>query len=708
MYKVVARIKTGANAHEDVTIYNNLYVPANDEDTKYVILDPKLTLEDSAAGSFECSIPKGNVGYDRISSVTTELIVFRQTNSGYDAIWRGRIIQEDRDWYDNRSIKCEGELSYLNDSVQPQMEYFALTYAQYLTELLKIHNQQVGNYNRPGGWKRFSVGIVDFPDVVEYISTEFETTLEAISSIVEETGGHLQVRWSGNTRYLDLLKDPPRTNSQVIRFGENLFDFTKNYDNTEFCTALLPVGAVIQDDGYYDEEDEGVIVGPDGEEVEVIDETDYGDEGYEETYLDQYTTIESVNMGSLYLENTQAVQTYGWICRKVEWSDVDDPELLKELATIYLQSEQFDSMSIEAKIVDLQTIDKSLMYVKVLDNITVISPIHGLNKAFQVSKLEIPLDNPADTTITLGSHSEPTLTGVNTSLNAALLNAINKKPNYTSVLKLARDNAAQIINSRSAGYITFVQDDNGNLSEIFITETSDYTLARRGWRWNSGGLGYFIGDPTQNPTYRAAITMDGAIVADRITTGTMLFDRMHGGLLGLGGLGNNNGVLKMYNSSGNVIGSWDAGGWRNFKGDTKLWINDALIRGYINATDTDYLNQVMTGQIDLSANYIDDEGYEEYNVAVTATENDLMLQAHRDIHLQVWENNQYVDVAVIDRNGIHILGWNLEEDGLSNDDADLYTGSFTDKNGNRIEVRNGLITDVISETNAEGTPADEP
>lgn len=684
MYKVVARIKTGANTHEDVTIYNNLYVPTEDGDTKYVILDPKLTLEDSGAGSFECSIPKGNVGYDRINRVTTELIIFRQTNSGYDAIWRGRIIQEDRDWYDNRAIKCEGDLAYLNDSVQPQMEYQAITYAQYLSALLQIHNQQVGNYNRPGGWKRFSVGIVDFPDTIEYIATEFETTLEAIGTIVEETGGHLQIRWSGNTRYLDLLKDPPRTNSQIIRFGKNLFDFTKNYDNTEFCTALLPIGAVIQDDGYYDEPE--TIVRPDGSEV--VSENDYDD--YEETYLDQYTTIESVNQGSLYLENSQAVQTYGWICRKVEWSEVDDPALLKQLATLYLQSEQFENMSIEATIMDLQTVDKSLMYVKVLDNITVISSPHGLNKVFQVSKLEIPLDNPAGTTITLGTHSEPTLTGVNTSLNAALLNEINKKPNFTSVLKMARDNAAAIINSRSNGYVTFVYNDDGSMKEIFITETKDYTLARRGWRWNSAGLGYFIGDPTQNPTYKAAITMDGAIVADRITTGTMLFDRIHGGILGLGGLGNNNGVLKMYDRNGNVIGSWDAGGWRNFKGDTKLWINDALIRGYVNATDTDYANQYMTGQIDLSANYVNDDGFPYYNTVITAVDTDLLLQSKRDIHLQVWDNREYVDIAIIDRNGIHLsYGTTIDIGG--------YTGNVNVGNGKTLVVEDGLITDIMEE-----------
>lgn len=692
MYKIVARIWDYDPPSEpytltpmyrkDICIYNTHYVNPDEEDTKFVVLNPKLTLEDSNAGSFECTIPKGNVGYDKISRVSSEIIIFRQTNTSYDAIWRGRIIQEDYDWLNNRKIKCEGDLSYLNDSVQPQAEYRAKTYAQYLSALLQIHNEQVGNHDWPGGWKQFSVGIVDFPDVIEYAVTEFETTLEAINKIVEETGGHLQIRWSGNTRYLDLLKDPPRTNSQIIRFGKNLFDFAKNYDNTEFCTAVLPIGAVIREDS----SQQNSYTNPDGEEVEVIVE----DDGDEESQLDKYTTIESVNGGSLYLENTQASNIYGWICRKIEWSEIDSPAKLKELATTYLQSEQFDNLTLEAKIVDLQSIDKSLMYIKVLDNVTVISPPHGLNKVFQVSKLEIPLDNPADTTITLGSKTEPTLTGVNTSLNAALLDAINKKPTYTSVLKMARDNASAIINSRSNGYVTFVYNDDGSMKEIFITETKDYKLATRGWRWNSAGLGYFIGNPTQNPTYRAAITMDGAIVADRITTGTMLFDRIHGGLLGLGGLNNDNGKLKMYDRNGNVIGSWDAGGWRNFKGDTKLWINDALIRGYINATDTDYSNQVMTGQIDLSANYTDDEGHEEYNVAVTATENDLLLQSKRDIHLQVWEGNNYVDVAVIDRNGIHLSSGRTIDIGG-------YTGNVDVGNNKTLVVEDGLITDILTE-----------
>lgn len=701
MYKIVARIWDYEPPSEpytltpmyrkDICIYNTHYVNPDEEDTKFVVLNPKLTLEDSNAGSFECTIPKGNVGYDKISRVSSEIIIFRQTNTSYDAIWRGRIIQEDYDWLNNRKIKCEGDLSYLNDSVQPQAEYRAKTYAQYLSALLQIHNRQVGDYDWPGGWKRFSVGIVDFPDVIEYAVTEFETTLEAINKIVEATGGHLQIRWSGNTRYLDLLKDPPRTNSQIIRFGKNLFDFAKNYDNTEFCTAVLPIGAVIREDS----SQQSSYTNPDGEEVEVIVE----DDGAEESQLDKYTTIESVNGGSLYLENTQASNIYGWICRKIEWSEVDSPAKLKELATTYLQSEQFDNLTLEAKIVDLQSIDKSLMCIKVLDNVTVISPPHGLNKVFQVSKLEIPLDNPADTTITLGNKTEPTLTGVNTALNAALLDEINKKPTYTSVLKMARDNASAIINSRSNGYVTFVYNDDGSMKEIFITETKDYKLATRGWRWNSGGLGYFTGNPTQNPTYRAAITMDGAIVADRITTGTMLFDRIHGGTLGLGGLNNVNGKLKMYDKDGYVVGSWDANGWRSFDKDgVKLWTNHAVIQGYINATDTDYANQELTGTLDLSADYTDYDGSICYNASLTS-EHDLYLQSKRDICLNVWDGDGYYTVAVIDQNGIHVGPVTLGNDGISGAtmQTEGYTGNVNVGNGKTLVIENGLITDIMEE-----------
>ena len=50
---------------------------------------------------------------------------------------------------------------------------------------------------------------------------------------------------------------------------------------------------------------------------------------------------------------------------------------------------------------------------------------------------------------------------------------------------------------------------------------------------------------------------DGTWLANIISTVNLFFDYAHGGTLKLGGVGNGNGNLKLYNSSGNQIGSFD-------------------------------------------------------------------------------------------------------------------------------------------------------
>ena len=56
------------------------------------------------------------------------------------------------------------------------------------------------------------------------------------------------------------------------------------------------------------------------------------------------------------------------------------------------------------------------------------------------------------------------------------------------------------------------------------------------------------------------MTIDGAIVANFITAGTMLADRIKGGTLELGGRDNGNGVAKVRDAAGNEIVRLDKGG----------------------------------------------------------------------------------------------------------------------------------------------------
>ena len=56
--------------------------------------------------------------------------------------------------------------------------------------------------------------------------------------------GHLRIRHQAGKRYLDYISDDTLdTNTQVVRFGINLLDFSKNIDMTELSTVIVPRGA---------------------------------------------------------------------------------------------------------------------------------------------------------------------------------------------------------------------------------------------------------------------------------------------------------------------------------------------------------------------------------------------------------------------------------------------------------------------------------
>jgi hypothetical protein len=85
-------------------------------------------------------------------------------------------------------------------------------------------------------------------------------------------------------------------------------------------------------------------------------------------------------------------------------------------------------------------------------------------------------------------------------------------------------NATNAITGNSGGYVV-VHDTNGDgkPDEILIMDSENITLATKVWRWNKEGLGYAYnasGNAYLGP-YRTAITADGQISADFITTGTL-------------------------------------------------------------------------------------------------------------------------------------------------------------------------------------------
>ena len=243
--------------------------------------------------------------------------------------------------------------------------------------------------------------------------------------------------------------------------------------------------------------------------------------------LDAYLTVESVNEGSLYVQSSEAVKTYGWIEKTVTWDSVSDPEALLEKAKAYLADLQFDNMELEVSALDLHYLNANVEAVKLLDEIRVISRPHGLDRVFPVTKLEIPLDSPENTQFTLGDTVQTSLTSVNNQISAAILEKIEGLPKAHNILKEAKENATQIMTAATTGYITITRDEYGS-DTLYISNIRDYTKADKLWKWNMNGLGY---SKDYGKTFGLAITMDGSIVADYITTGVLNADVIRAGTL---------------------------------------------------------------------------------------------------------------------------------------------------------------------------------
>ena len=82
-----------------------------------------------------------------------------------------------------------------------------------------------------------------------YRITDRENTLEAIrDKLVDRLGGYLRLRHENDKLYLDWLtiQEYGKYCEQPIQFGENLMDYSETMTADDVITALIPLGAAIE------------------------------------------------------------------------------------------------------------------------------------------------------------------------------------------------------------------------------------------------------------------------------------------------------------------------------------------------------------------------------------------------------------------------------------------------------------------------------
>ena len=354
MFKITAQNRSG--------ITYTLYDPRS-PDLK--LISPTCKTAVNKAGLLTFSVPLTHPHTDKIAKLDTVVTLWQD-----DAIlFRGRALNDEWDLRGTRKIEVEGELAYLNDSVQPLTVYHDMTVAAYFAKLIELHNAQVDES------RRFTVGQVTVTNSTDnvYRQSDYESTMDALQDkLLNRLGGYLVIRYGKDgTRYLDYLKEYGNVNSQRITASTNLLDMLHTVRGEDVATAIIPLGAQL------DEDKVGTVT--------------------------PRLTIAAANDGKDYIYDADAVAKWGWIYKVVVHNDITLVENLLRAGYADLEAAKYLRGSIEVDAVDLHLVDSSVERIKLGDMILFLAPGSATPISMLVSEIDLPVDEPGDATYTLGT-----------------------------------------------------------------------------------------------------------------------------------------------------------------------------------------------------------------------------------------------------------------------------------------------------------------
>lgn len=224
-YKVYAGTQTAVGVWDTKAC---IYDPTGEDlrTTATLLISPTLTREAGKAGSFEFTLPLGNVAHSALQKLKT-IVEVEQDGT---PIWRGRVMSHDMDFYLRQKVYCEGELAYLNDTALTPYQYQDISIREFLENVIRNHNRQTDKY------KAFAVGNVtvfaDGPQ--EPFKTVYVTGCHTDYSSADDDGHRDYWLNDADGRYVgDVDSDSPSVGyvgSGVIRIiskygaGKTLYD----------------------------------------------------------------------------------------------------------------------------------------------------------------------------------------------------------------------------------------------------------------------------------------------------------------------------------------------------------------------------------------------------------------------------------------------------------------------------------------------------
>lgn len=322
----------------------------------------------------------------------------------------------------------------------------------------------------------FLTDIASGADLTVSVPTSVRSVLGGqAGSLLDVYGGEYE--WDRYT--VRLLSQRGQDSGVTIRYGKNLTSLEQDENIAGVATGVYPYWA-----------------GQDGELVTLPEKTVDAPGTYD------YTYIIPLDLSGEFEEAPGVSQLRERAEKYVEDNRVGVPKVSITVAFQPLeQTEEYKEIAL-------------LERVNLCDTVTVEYPALGVSATAKCVRTVYDVLKGRYTSVELGD--------ARTNLADTIVQQqqeIDRAPT-ASAMQQAILNATNLITGSKGGYVV-LRDTNGDKEpdEILIMDSPSIADAQKIWRWNSGGLGY--SSSGYNGPYGTAITQDGSIVANYITTGIL-------------------------------------------------------------------------------------------------------------------------------------------------------------------------------------------
>ena len=353
-------------------------------------------------------------------------------------------------------------------------------------------NQLLAGDSRFTGW-------TDYSEAKEFSVT----TPKSVRACLGGTEGSMLSKWHGEFEWdnftVKFHSHRGEKTGVVIEYGKNLTSLEQDEDNSGVYTQLLTYAVYTQEGS----ETETVVTLPE-QTLPIVSE-------------------EMVRNKTLILDLTDRFES---------GTDITE-DALRAAANDYIKENPLGATVPTVKVA-FEPLWKQPEYsallerVRLCDSVTIRHTALGVNVSATV--IETVYDSLAEryVSITLGNEKSSmitTLSEVQSSVGK-VETAVNRFP---KLLQTAISNATSLITGQTGGYVVLHGDETGRPYELLILDAPTIQDAVNVWRWNVNGLGFSRNG--YNGPYETAITADGQIVADFITSGSLIANIIKAGVI---------------------------------------------------------------------------------------------------------------------------------------------------------------------------------